>query len=319
MDRQNAIDELVALRGEYLRDRAIFVPGGRLIPILRALGAQESDFAALRQTSEGLVGDPTLPFRRTRNGRFAFDLANSRIKRLEPQPFVLSAAEDFIRHDSGKPRVFDPIGLELQDNTVMQALLRFKCLIVRDTRVEPRPHFDYDHDLWICTLFNIRTVTVPRLRGEPSLEGVHSDGVDHTMTTFLGSENITTASGVTYMHDMTETTGIPWEQADPQRVRGSVRHQEFLDTLVLVDHERKHSVSSVYAEDPDAVAKRDMLIFFTRKPVVAGHVSKPFDSTREHDEEPLSLQIPVDLTEPSLPREAKWESAPTGPVPTALR
>ena len=60
--------------------------------------------------------------------------------------------------------------------------------------VAQRPKLDYGNASWISTLFSIRTTTTPGLLGEPALEGVHSDGVDHTMTTFLGSANMNSPS-----------------------------------------------------------------------------------------------------------------------------
>ncbi|KAJ5889083.1 hypothetical protein N7495_009124 [Penicillium taxi] len=121
--------------------------------------------------------------------------------------------------------------------------------------------------LCACTLFNLRTVTNKDLVGEPALEGVHSDGVDFTMTTFLGSENMTSDSAVTFLHDMRAKNALRWDEVNPVHTMGSYQHRDFLDTLLFVDHERKHSLSPVHAVDPAWPATRDMLIFFTRKPV----------------------------------------------------
>jgi hypothetical protein len=43
------------------------------------------------------------------------------------------------------------------------------------------------------------------------------------------------------------------------------QHRQFLDTLVIVDHERKHSISPVCTIDKMKRAIRDMLIFFHPK------------------------------------------------------
>lgn len=280
------------IRASYRRDRSVFVAGARMAQILLELGADRADVERLRYVSDRLSSDPTLPFRRTRNGRFCLDFDNQRIYRMSPQPFVLSEQEDFVRHDSGRTRVFDEIDDDLQQNTAMQALLRFKALIVNDVAVVPRPGLDYSSDKWVCTVFSIRTVTVPGMLGEPALEGVHSDGVDHTMTTCLGSRNITADSAVTLLHDNAERNGVRWNATDPALRLGQHQHVDFLDTLLLVDHERKHSVSPVHAVNQSAEASRDMAIFFTRRPTIEGHISHPYDALTAHQKWPLSFSIP---------------------------
>ncbi|ONI81703.1 hypothetical protein ALI144C_19820 [Actinosynnema sp. ALI-1.44] len=259
--------------------------------LLAALGATEEDLQKIKLVSDNLSKDPTLPFRESRNGRFCIDFDTAQAYRLEFQPFVLSAEEDFVRHDSNMVRRFDEIGNDLQLNSTLQALLKFKSLVIKDVPIKHRPDLDYTSNKWVCTLFNLRTITTPDLTGEPALEGVHSDGVDHTMTTFLGSRNMTADSAVTQVHDMRETNAIRWDETDPALILGSWQHQDFLDTLLIVDHERKHSLSPVLAVGEEKTATRDMLIFFTRKPVQEGHISYPYDSLNLHEALPMSVDL----------------------------
>ncbi|KAF6834482.1 hypothetical protein CPLU01_04947 [Colletotrichum plurivorum] len=294
-DFYSAISTIMGLRDRYVEDRVIFVPGRDMARLCLQLGAREEDFAALRNVSDNLIGDPTLPYRKTRNGRFLLDLAPSAssatLRRLEFQPFILSKAEDFSRYDSDTVRIFDEVEDELQLNTVFQALMIFKSAIYHGVPTRRRPAMDYDTRKWICTLFSVRTTTTPSRLGEPALEGVHTDGVDHTMTTFLGSENMTPESAVTFVHDMAETTGARYADAKPDRILGRVHHRTFLDTMMVVDSERKHSLSPVYAVDPERPATRDMLVFFSRKPTLAGHVSADMDSMNPHEE--MAMEIPI--------------------------
>jgi len=67
--------------------------------------------------------------------------------------------------------------------------------------------------------------------------------------------------------------------------------KNFLDTLMIVDHERKHSLSPVHAIDENKEATRDMLIFFTRKPVDKTHVSGSIDSLRPHRDMPMEIPL----------------------------
>ncbi|AJT65132.3 2OG-Fe dioxygenase family protein [Streptomyces chattanoogensis] len=293
----DAMSEIMEIRAQYISERSVFIDGARMVRLLKALGAKDTDLEKIKLVSNDLPKDPTLPFRESKNGRFCFDSDASRAYRLEFQPFALSAEEDFVRHDSGKTRVFEEIGDDLQLNSALQALLVFKSLIFRGVRTAHRPKLDYDNPAWICTLFNLRTISTPELQGEPALEGVHSDGVDHTMTTFLGSENMTADSAVTFLHDMREKNATRWNETDPELLLGQCRHRHFLDTLIVVDHERKHSLSPVSAVDERRPATRDMLIFFTRKPVLPGHISHPYDSLEPHERLPMAIGLPAPAEE----------------------
>ncbi|KAE8150322.1 2OG-Fe dioxygenase-domain-containing protein [Aspergillus avenaceus] len=290
-ETRTVIAELIRLREEFVKNRLIFVKGAQMIPILKVLGATDEGLEALKTTGNNLHGDPTLPYRKTRNGRFYYDFEQSKLRRLEFQPFTLSKEEDFVRHDSGQVRRFEEVDEELQENTALQALFAFKALIFHDVSFKQRPKLDYETENFISTLFSIRTVTNKDLVGEPALEGVHSDGVDFTMTTYLNSQNMTSDSAVTFIHDLREQNSLRWHEAKPEYLTGCHQHQDYLDTLLFVDHEKKHSLSPVHAINPDIPSTRDMLIFFTRKPVVEGHVSHPYDSLNPHLSLPLEIPI----------------------------
>ncbi|OGE57986.1 hypothetical protein PENARI_c001G01021 [Penicillium arizonense] len=286
-----AISRICQLRRKYMEKRTVFVDGEEMVPILKALGARDEDFPRLQAVNNSLVGDPTLPFRKSRNGRFCFDWDTKSVRRLEFQPFALSVGEDFKRHDSDTVRVFDEVDNDLQLNTAFQALMVFKGLMFHGMTVKERPKLDYHSNKWVCTLFALRTVTTPEMLGEPALEGVHTDGVDHTMTTYLRSTNMTPDSAVTFLHDVKEKTGIRLQETAPEMIRARAQHRHFLDTLLIVDNERKHSISPVYAVNASREATRDMLIFFTRKPVTGDHISAGIDSLNPHRE--MGLEFPA--------------------------
>lgn len=288
-----SISKIMELRKTYLQDRYIYVESDSMIAILKGLGATDEDLIFIQTVSDNLPPDPTLPFRESKNGRFCFDSEGKNIRRLEFQPFALSVTEDFKRHDSDQIRHFAEIENDLQLNTVFQALLLFKNMILHQVPISPRPHLDYADSRWICTVFNLRTVTTPEILGEPALEGVHTDGVDHTMTTFLGSANMGARSCVTALHSNGEETGIAHSQTRPEHCLAKVQHRNLLDTLVIADNERKHSLSPLVPEDPGKRATRDMLIFFTRKPATKGHVSEHIDSKDSHRK--LAMEIPLQL------------------------
>lgn len=255
-----------------------------MIPILKGLGARDDDFDYVQQISDLTGPDPTLDYRSVTHGRYCIDPETRSIRRLEAQPYTLTVQEDYKRHDSGIPRLFDETPTDMQGNTVVQALLHFKALLFQGVPITPRENLDYTSPSWICTVFNARTHTSLHngIYGEPALEGVHSDGSDHTMTVFLGSTNMRPDSAVTFMHDNAETTGVQTYETDPTLIRARVHHQHFLDTLMFVDHEFKHSVTSVHQLDPKRHTCRDMLVVFTRRPKTEGHVSGYGDSMELH-------------------------------------
>jgi len=286
-----AVSEILQLKETFAKDRSVFIKGERMVSWLCGLGATWSDLDTIQTVSDGLRGDPTLPFRKSKNGRFLFDFTANELRRLEFQEFVLSAAEDFVRHDSEKTRTFDEIHTDLQGNTALHALFLFKSIMIKGIPTKPRSMLNYDLNVYVCTLFNLRTITTTKLAGEPALEGVHADGVDFTMTTFLGSKNMTNDSAITYIHDNAEKTAARWHETDPKLLRGSHQHRHFMDTLLFADAELKHSLSAVQRKDKSRDATRDMLIFFTRKPVVDGHVSYKYDSLVDHKDLPLTVQL----------------------------
>ena len=288
-----ALAEINEIRERYVRDRAAFVKGAHLIEILSAFGSTPESLASLHHMSEDLSPDPTLAFRRTRSGRFCLDTDAGTAHRTEFQPFILTEGEDFVRHDSGTVRRFAEISSEIQHNATFQALLVFQYLMVNSVEIVHRPGLDYESGKWICTAFHVRTTTTAELSGEPALEGVHSDGVDHTMTTLLGCENMTGDSAATRLHDLRERNATRWPDANPELIVGQWRHSDFLDTILIADHERKHSVSAVVREDPSRCAHRDMLVLFTRKPTLPGHASYQFDSVAPHPSAPVNISLPL--------------------------
>jgi hypothetical protein len=292
-----AVSKIMAIRADYLKNRWVWIPANEMEEIVLGLGATKEDLALLPDVGDSLTLDPTLPFRKSVNGRFLFDYEKDTVQRLEFQPFALSVEEDFDRYDSGVLRRFNELDNNIQLNTVMQALFVFKSMIIHGMKIAHRPKMDYSTEKNIMTLFAVRTTTNEAILGHPALEGIHSDGVDHTMTTLLHHRNMRSDSAATFMHAMHETTGVDLNEAKPENIRARVQHTKFLDTLMLVDHENKHSLSPVYQEDMSQEAIRDMLILFTRKPCDKDHISGKIDSQVPHRDLPMEIPLFVPRTE----------------------
>ncbi len=282
---------LMEIKENYEKNRFVFIQGWKIETILRFLGASEEDLSNLQYANQDLGEDPTLPFRKSRNGRFLINLQEEKVSRLKFQPFVLSEDEDFVRDDAGMLRHFRGIQDNLQCNTAFQALMKFKAIIISSVDVKLRSNLQKDVMCWVSTVFQLRTITNKDHIGEPAKEGVHSDGVEHTMTTFIRSSNMKKNSAISEVHNEKQQIGVSWDKTDPRFVIGKCQHWHFLDTLIIVDSELKHSVSALNPHDENLEAWRDMILFFTRRPKSEKHPSFKFDSLEEHLEIPLEFSL----------------------------
>ncbi|VAW39589.1 hypothetical protein MNBD_GAMMA01-2253 [hydrothermal vent metagenome] len=53
----------------YAKIRLTFIEGTVMVKILRYFGASDDDLKLLENSGSNLLNDPTLPFRKSRNGR----------------------------------------------------------------------------------------------------------------------------------------------------------------------------------------------------------------------------------------------------------
>merc|ERR1712048_771728 len=200
--------------------------------------------------------------------------------------------EGFERFDNVKERHFAQVENHFLQNDAVQALMRFKAYCMASHPIEIRPTTKVDSPEWITTQFFVRVNSSAALRGEPALEGVHKDGVEYVMTTFLGSKNMRGDSAVTYIHELEQETGLAWNEVDRRHIRGVAQHSNFLDTLLFLDRRVKHSVSSLFQKNRMEPAHRDILLLFTRKPGrPTWHPSAQNDSMKSHRKKPFEFDL----------------------------
>ncbi|KAE9986902.1 hypothetical protein EG328_004344 [Venturia inaequalis] len=308
----SATPQLLNFRNAFVKKRYVFLPGAEMIRVLSGLGAKQRDIKMLQNACSNLPRDPTLPFRRAQMGRFLFDQSSPGtpvFRRGEHQPWVLSGAEDFVRHDSGKVRHFNEVTESLHSNTAFQALLAFKFFMMQGAgnNFAHRPSLDYSANTDICAAVPIRTTTTPKLVGEPALEGVHADGVDFTMTTFINGSNMTSTSAQTLLHTNEQKNATAHCDTLSQYHVAKYQHRDFLDTLLFLDHELKHSLSPVEPADATKDSHRDMIVFVTRKPCLEGDIRYSHDSLKDHPTMPLRVGIRPGLI--PLNKEKAWDHA----------
>ena len=107
----------------------------------------------------------------------------------ETVPIYKIAILLFQRLDSGKLRFYGEVEDWLLKNTVYQAIVKFLAFFIYGVDTINRKGLDPKRNLNMVTFF-IRTITSPKLVGEPALEGVHSDGVQYVMTMLTKSSNV---------------------------------------------------------------------------------------------------------------------------------
>ncbi|MER1938262.1 2OG-Fe dioxygenase family protein, partial [Proteus terrae] len=258
---------------------------------IKQLGAEEKDINTLMEYGDYLAQDPTLSFRHSRTGRYLFDNDIETISRLEYQPFVLTEEDGFIREDSGAQRHFRALDDRWQSNTAYQALLKLKMLLIQGNTFTPRHLTDQNSPKSISTVFHLRLIAQPDSLSELSIEGVHKDGVDHTMIVMMNKNNVKDNTGALRVHSPKEAIGTPWQEINPENVLYEHNNAQYLDVLLIADNELNHSGTPIFTHDNKNQAYQDFIVLLSRYPTVDTHPSHKFDSMNAHPDLPLTLYL----------------------------
>ncbi|MBG3081852.1 2OG-Fe dioxygenase family protein [Proteus mirabilis] len=284
----NKINEI---KKEYKNNKYVFIPQNVVIDLIKQLGAEEKDINTLIEYGDYLAQDPTLSFRHSRTGRYLFDNDIETISRLEYQPFVLTEEDGFIREDSGAQRHFRALDDRWQSNTAYQALLKLKMLLIQGNTFTPRHLTDQQSPKSISTVFHLRLIAQPDSLSELSIEGVHKDGVDHTMIVTMNKHNVKDNTGALRVHSPQEAIGTPWQEINPENVLYEHNNAQYLDVLLIADNELNHSGTPIFTHDNKNQAYQDFMVLLSRYPTVDAHPSHKFDSMNAHPDLPLTLYL----------------------------
>lgn len=285
------IDKISEIKKEYKNNKYVFIPQNIVIDLIKQLGAKEKDINTLMEYGDYLAQDPTLSFRHTRTGRYLFDNDIETISRLEYQPFVLTEEDGFIREDSGAQRHFRALDDRWQSNTAYQALLKLKMLLIQENAFTPRHLTDQQSPKSISTVFHLRLIAQPDSLSELSIEGVHKDGVDHTMIVMMNKHNVKDNTGALRVHSPQEAIGTPWQKINPENVLYEHNNAQYLDVLLIADNELNHSGTPIFTHDNKNQAYQDFMVLLSRYPTVDAHPSHKFDSMNAHPDLPLTLYL----------------------------
>ncbi|MBG6037850.1 2OG-Fe dioxygenase family protein [Proteus cibarius] len=285
------INKISEIRKEYKNNKYVFIPQNIVIDLIKQLGAEEKDINTLMEYGDYLAQDPTLSFRHSRTGRYLFDNDIETISRLEYQPFVLTEEDGFIREDSGAQRHFRALDDRWQSNTAYQALLKLKMLLIQGNTFTPRHLTDQNSPKSISTVFHLRLIAQPDSLSELSIEGVHKDGVDHTMIVMMNKNNVKDNTGALRVHSPKEAIGTPWQEINPENVLYEHNNAQYLDILLIADNELNHSGTPIFTHDNKNQAYQDFIVLLSRYPTVDTHPSHKFDSMNAHPDLPLTLYL----------------------------
>ncbi|KGA56312.1 2OG-Fe dioxygenase family protein [Proteus vulgaris] len=285
------INKISEMKKEYKNNKYLFIPQILVIDLIKQLGAEEKDINTLMEYGDYLAQDPTLSFRYSRTGRYLFDNDLETISRLEYQPFVLTEEDGFIRENSGAQRHFRALDDRWQSNTAYQALLKLKMLLIQGNTFTPRHLTDQQSPKSISTVFHLRLIAQPDSLSELSIEGVHKDGVDHTMIVMMNKHNVKDNTGALRVHSPQEAIGTPWQEINPENVLYEHNNAQYLDVLLIADNELNHSGTPIFTHDNKNQAYQDFMVLLSRYPTIDSHPSHKFDSMNAHPDLPLTLYL----------------------------
>jgi len=230
----------VSLQSAIAGDGFAFLSAAATRPLLLASGPL-SDWDAFRASWNDLALDTYMAdggrYRRRRHAVFAVD--DNAIVRMPHQPHYQSL--DYNTLNGGIPRWFEPI--TEGDGPSLHTIIEF-CQRLFGSLV-PAPL------RWHVEVHQFRIEARPDMKGLPTPEGLHRDGVDYVLVLLVNRQNI--GSGTTTIHGL------------DRRLLGSFTLTEPCDAALVDDARVFHGVTPVEPVDLDLPAYRDVLVVTFRR------------------------------------------------------
>ena len=104
-------------------------------------------------------------------------------------------------------------------------------------------------------------MSLPNLVGNPTIEGVHQDGIEFIFTTFLKSNNVDfdhAKSATTQLVTLDQPIGTSFDDVNQTNVIRTIQHRNYLDTIFWIDTAMSHVVSPIHALNKEKPAYRDI-------------------------------------------------------------
>jgi len=232
---------VLSLQSTIAEDGFAFLPAAAMQPLLAASGPL-SDWDAFAASWDDLALDTYMAdggrYRRRRHAAYA--AAEDGIVRLPHQPHYQS--RDYNALNGGIARWFEPI-TPVGDGVSMRTILAFCQRLFGSLTPSPVR--------WHVEVHQFRIEARPDVKGLPTPEGLHRDGVDYVLVLLINRRNI--GSGTTTIHAL------------DGRPLGAFTLTAPCDAALVDDARVFHGVTPVEPVDPLLPAFRDVLVVTFRK------------------------------------------------------
>lgn len=220
-----------------------FVQARTLRPLLERLGLEhwESFAASWNDLGEDRYMADGGRYRRRRYATFS--LSAHDMLRKPNQPHYQS--RDYNTLNGGVERWFEPVLPGIAAHPALQAILSLLYRVATDLTPPDRRPLS-----WHGEMHQFRIEASMDMRGQPTPEGLHRDGVDWVCVAMVRRENVD--CGETSIHDMSRDLVGSFTLTNP------------LDTAFVNDNRVYHGVTPVVPVDPARPAYRDVLVLTLR-------------------------------------------------------
>jgi hypothetical protein len=277
-------NHLINLRKQMRRDNYLWIEGSETIQILKhVFGANEEDLNDLENASDNMNHDAHFAYKKRSMNRLSLDMKSGIAHRLTHTAYVLSDDDGLVKEGlTGVHRFYGETQDWVMQNSAFQGLISLKAFLIYGNMdvVPPRPGTDPNRNINVTTNFH-RIITTPTITGTSTPEGVHHDGSEYTMTTYLKSHNVDFEGGsaVVSLLNLEQPLGVDAQEVDPKNIIKSIQHRNYLDTLVIIDQALSHVATDMKAKHVAKPANRDIVVITARKMAEKGgnYITAPFE------------------------------------------
>jgi len=252
--------------------------------LLKGYGATEEDLRDYPNFWDHLGDDEVYVFRKTTQTRVLYDNEKG-VLRLQRAPFKVPYGENEVLKD--QERNFPEAGPEFVNSTVTHAIWRLMRQIAKAKGQKDAQYICGFHQFRIIKKAQAAVNARPdgALEDCPTPEGVHQDGAEIVLITFIGSKNMAPRSGESRIYDLKQPSGVLLTRSNSIEAQKKHRLQEHcmttpFEAIILDDRNVKHDNKPILPRVDSQDCYRDVLVMWVRQPNEED--TKYFDAHPEH-------------------------------------
>eukprot|EP00929_Paragymnodinium_shiwhaense_P027577 TRINITY_DN16163_c0_g1_i1.p1 TRINITY_DN16163_c0_g1~~TRINITY_DN16163_c0_g1_i1.p1 ORF type:complete len:862 (-),score=163.81 TRINITY_DN16163_c0_g1_i1:401-2986(-) len=273
-DGSGVVDRWVS----HIREKKYgFIPGSEFEKILVHFGATKDgvDADKMKNVFEGLPPNPAMDYKfaaeaciLARSGKDTME-----VEKLPVMPFILYES-DMVHPDGiqGKPRKYEELPDKWAKGPFMKAYAKFSRALMdfeKDREVCNAEWDDQSTDVVIKQWPNRVVRRAADGVGESSPEGVHQDGCEVGMITFVDRANVERATNRVW--SLKQPLGKYDEKTTNDNLIAEMELTNYLDTFVFMDRSVKHEATPFQPVRKDKDATRDVIVTMARRPMKNGY------------------------------------------------